>query len=133
MRKTIIDYYMGGHGPTVYIGVKTMAWLFYLRGIMMKLKENTIDSVDFHLLDNIEINGINTFYLVKSSKHLSPCITINYSKKNGSSIVWSISEEKLDYTLHILSCLIESDSSGHQHLDEDEVLIELSYKEGIDQ
>ena len=71
---------------------------------------------------------MGNIYIIKASKHFGPCITIK-KKKNESNIMWSIFEEKLDYSLQILSYIIESDTPGHQHLDEGDALIELSYKE----
>ena len=131
MKKAIIDYYMGGYGPTIYIGVKTMEWLVKLRDAIIQLKDGFIEYIAFDQFEDIEILNINTFILVKTAIHTHPCIRLRRAKKKRVDIIWSQDDVGLEHTLMLIDGLIERDSPGHQPLDEDKVLIELSYKENL--
>jgi len=128
MRNTIIDYYLGGHGPTIYIGVKSMEWLVHLKNSISQLNDGVVSCVNFNRFENIEISGIKTFELVKVAQ--SPSIMLHGDGKDGANIVWSQDSEGLKNILGLIDILIEKDMQSHQYLAEDGVLlIELSYKE----
>jgi len=125
MEKTIISYYSNFHGPVLYIGAKSMEFLIRMRDAVACLKDGDAVCIKFHQFTNIEISGFCTFLLVKVERDID-----TYTKIcNGSDIVWAQTNRGLERTLHLIDYMIKSNTSGHQLLDEDELLIELSYKE----
>lgn len=125
MKKTTIDYYDGIHGPVLYIGAKNRKWLINMKNAVFKLRGGIISKIDFNQFSDVEISGCRTFNMIKATEEITPCVKC----RDNMEILWVQDDKGLEYTLHLIDHLLVKNLMGHQLLDEDEIVIELSYKE----
>ena len=127
-KTTIIDFYQGSYGPTIRIDVQDIEWLKLLKKSFAQLTSKNISELDLLSLNGVEKDEINGFKIaIGSSTNLS--MFSNEQFERYPSFLWTINVECIKRTIGAIDWFLENNKAGHYYLYEDEIDIELAYKE----
>ena len=127
-KTTIIDFYQGAYGPTIRIDVQDVEWLRMFKKALSQLTSKSTSELDLLSLNGVEKDEINGFKIAMGSS-TDLYMFSNEQSERYSSFLWTINTEYLRRIFGAIDCFLESDKAGHYYLYEDEIDVELAYKE----
>jgi len=127
---TVIDFYEGAYGPTIRIDIQQREWLDVFEDSIIKLESEEIPEFDVLSLSGVRKNEIGGLKLkLGSSAEIIEASSLNTQEKYPG-FDWIVDAETIGFLIDAIDSLRSIDRAGHYYFHEDdEILIELSYKE----
>lgn len=124
-------YYIGADGPTVIIAACNKDWLHYFKELLVKLKNGTIDRIDFTKLENADTMDLARFTLTKAENSKDSGMDASHLE-DKAVIEWRQTEYEIETLISLTDGLLKPFSGHHFfNLDsDDDVLIVLSSYQG---
>lgn len=126
-KNTIIDFYQGAYGPTIRIDVQDIGWLKLFRESLVQLSSKKTE-LDLLSLNNVEKDEISGFKIALGFSTKLSTVS-NMQSEKYPAFLWTVSAENVKRTIGAIDWFLESNKAGHYYLYEDDVDIELAFKE----
>jgi len=133
----LADYFQGAYGPTLIFVLSTKAQLMLFRELIAGLEKDSASSIDLKDWRECILTGTSSVRLLRSAgkaKAADKSVVLETTATGEVSILWCNAPEGWTHILELLAPFENGSESGHQYLSVegvDDILIELSYREGL--